>query len=104
MIGVLVSSGCTNNTIIKKECLADNECFEEALISCEKVDYSRCLGSFGCEKASILGEKDGKCLIRNWSEDSQGNVINYDVECLVPKGYKIKRETLQDEGYASRIC
>ena len=65
------------------ECLADKECFAKSLETCSKTYFSQC-GLGMCNEASIEGEQNGKCIIRNWQSQND-KVVNYDVKCLVPK-------------------
>lgn len=70
-----------------KKCLADAVCFINALNGCNKAEYAECM--FGqCAKAAIIGTNiQGECIVRNWAEDMNGNVINFDKQCFVPKDY-----------------
>lgn len=71
-------------------CLADADCLETALLSCRKAEYDRFTGILNTHnKVAILDVgNESNCLIRTWQEDENGNVINYDKKCYIPKGYK----------------
>jgi len=97
----LLISGCQNNenltgsavkeSIETKEinnCLGDSPCFQKALETCEKTTYGFCVLGI-CRKAEILGEQNNKCEVRIWSEQN-GEIVNYDKECQLSKGYKLK--------------
>lgn len=67
-----------------KNCLSDEDCFQEALKTCDSVIWNYCM--FGtCENAAIIGEKDNACSVRTWMSDSSGKIINCDKTCSVDK-------------------
>jgi len=70
-----------------KKCLADAVCFINALPGCNNAEYAECM--FGqCAKAAIIGTNiSGECIMRNWAEDMNGNIINFDKQCSIPKNY-----------------
>ncbi len=82
LLFVIFYGGINIEVSSPKDCLADEECFRKALTNCDKVNYAYCLLGM-CEKASIIKQEDGKCLVRNWLEDNNGKIKNYDKTCLI---------------------
>jgi hypothetical protein len=66
-----------------EKCLADEECFKTNLLTCNEALYSSCTLGY-CENTQILGELNNQCELRSWTSQD-GEVINYDVTCLVDK-------------------
>lgn len=88
IVSILTLAGCQTSTKGQKEdCLADEECFRESLLTCSKAKYSKCDALGTCQEASIEGEENDRCIVRNW-ESRDSEVINYDVTCDAPKKVK----------------
>lgn len=83
IISALILAGCTQ----KIDCLSNEECFKENMLTCNKAVYSQCSVFGNCYNAEIIGEEGNLCTIRNW-ESKEDKVTNYDATCTSQKNIR----------------